>query len=159
MKIKVKRKQNGRQETFYQATEIDHKGVLRTYSAKEYKANPANFEVVGGLKESQRILCHEVTQMGKVGRPKTILPNALGEINEVTAILERIRPYNPRRTEAQLLEAAETWLSHKYLNAKQLVESWKERGLSPEAARIAAREQVAMAPPASDLEFWSKFKL
>jgi hypothetical protein len=71
------------------------------------------------------------------------LPKPLGELNEVVAILQSIRPNQPKLTDAELQEAAKLW---------------EKRGLTPAAAEVAARQQKAMAPPASDIEFWSKFK-
>lgn len=68
------------------------------------------------------------------------LPKPLKELNEVVESLAW--PYRPHSTEAD----------------KRLVESWKQRGLTPKAAEVAAKVQTKMAPPASDIEFWSKFK-
>lgn len=65
------------------------------------------------------------------------LPKALKELNAVVAVLPQ-KPVDEKH--------------------RELAEQWKERGLTPEAAAVAAKVQTKMAPPASDIEFWSKFK-
>ena len=85
------------------------------------------------------------------------LTKPLQELNEVIALLV---PFRPKRTAAEIRTEAALMVAekHEYLEHHRLAESWRQRGLSPEAAAIAARQQIAMAPPASDVEFWSKFK-
>jgi hypothetical protein len=164
-KIKVIRKQNGRGDTFYQAQEKDHKGVRREYTDKEYKKNPAQFEVVGGLAESHRALVdglkdpkaakklaragfevvHEVTM------PK--LPKPLGELNELIACLT---PFRPSKTRDQIVKEAERMVADKkaYLRQREVKESWQRRGLTPEAAEVAAKVELqkrpASLPPATE---------
>jgi len=170
MKIKVKRCQNGSGDTIYIATEKDHKGRWQTYSDADYKKNSAQFEVVGGLAESHSALVdgmthpsasrklvregfeviHEVTgQMAK-------LPKALSELNEVVAMLA---PWRPNKSRDEIVKEAERIVEDKknFLSQRQLEESWQLRGLTPEAAEIAAkveqRNRPADLPPATE---WAK---
>jgi hypothetical protein len=151
MKIKVKRKQNGRGDTFYQSAEKDHKGIYREFSDKEYNSCPEKFEVVGGLKESQRVFIHEKTRF--TGNEMSKLPKPLGELNEVIALLA---PFRPRKSRDEIVKEAETMLVDKkeYLSQRQLKESWQLRGLTPEAAESAAtvesRNRPVDLPPATE---------
>jgi hypothetical protein len=153
MKVKVRRLQNGRGDVFYQPVEKDHRGARRIYSDAEYKANPAQFEVVGGLKESQRISIHEIAPLtNNLTKPK--LTRALREFNDLAFAIAALHPHwSDAKIAAKVAEAEAANKTQEDV----LTESWKERGLNEPGARIAAREQRSMAPAANDQEFWSKF--
>jgi len=85
------------------------------------------------------------------------LTKPLAELNEVIGLLT---PFRSKRSAKEIRAEALMMIAekHDFLEQRRLTESWRQRGLTPEAAAVAAREQIAMAPPVGDLEFWSKFK-
>ena len=155
-KIQVYTQMGSNKAVEYVTVKKNYRGNHVVYSEAAYKANPAQFEVVAKpIRESHRIsIAHNEGRVVTSNRP---LPKPLNELNEVIALLT---PFRPNRTPQQIEAEAEKMVAekHKFLDERKLTESWKERGLTEEAAGVAARQQIAMAPPASDLEFWSKFR-
>ena len=142
MKVTVLRRLQGNGEVYYVSAGKNHKGVYEHFTAKQVEGNPERFDV----RESG-------SYQKKTNIRESALHPALKELNEIIATLT---PLRPNRTTQQITVEAQKMYDEK--RRAKLKESWQKRGLSPEAAAVAARQQTAMAPPASDLEFWSKFK-
>ena len=83
------------------------------------------------------------------------LPKPLAELNEVIAILTSSE-HCRQRTAAQIRTEAIAMIAEKHerLSEHRLTESWKKRGLTPEAAKVAARVELknrpASLPPATE---------
>jgi hypothetical protein len=137
--ITVLRRQQGNGKTYYVAATKNHKGIYEHFTQKEVEGNPIKFRIQesGSLKKSET--------------PQ--LPKALGELNEVIALLTVTRPNTSRE---KIVAAAEKMLADKkaYLRQRELKESWQLRGLTPEAAEIAAsvesRNRPVNLPPATE---------
>jgi hypothetical protein len=151
-KIKVRVIHGRNNEPIYVCVDSNFRGVFKAYTEAEYKKNPAQFEITKeAAKPSGRVLVDEVTPLPKNAMPK--LPKPLGELNELVALLT---PFRPRKSRDEIVKEAEKMLADKkeFIRQRQLKESWQLRGLTPEAAEIAAtvesRNRPVDLPPATE---------
>jgi hypothetical protein len=143
-KIKVRVIHGRNNEPMYVCVDSNFRGVFKAYTETEYKKNPAQFEITKeAAKPSGRVLVDEVTPLPKNAMPK--LPKPLGELNELVALLTVTRPNTSRE---KIVAAAEKMLADdkEFMRQRQLKESWQLRGLTPEAAAVAAKVESSNRP-------------
>jgi hypothetical protein len=140
MKIKVRVQHGANNTPMYVSTEPNRRGVYKAYTEAQYKAERYQFEIVKeAAKPSGRVVVGEVTPV----MPK--LPKPLGELNELVALLTVTRPNTSRE---KIVAAAERMIADKkaYLRQREVKESWQRRGLTPEAAEVAAKVELSKRP-------------
>ena len=152
MKVTVLRRQQANGKIFYVSAQKNFKGVYENFSQKEVENNPTRFEV----REStsfRRTSIHEITQLGESKK----LTKPLREFNDLAITLAALHPHwSDEKIQRKLDETVRAGQTVEGL-IETLTEAWRKRGLNEPAARIAGRETAASAPPATDLDFWSKF--